>query len=408
MKRLLLLFGVLAFSFFALFHASHAQGFSLPPSPPSPPIPGQPPLPNIPVCGLELPGFARCHARVTADSHGKPKAYVVPPGYGPAQFLTAYGLSGTTSIKKTIAIVDAYNDPYALSDLNTYSSTFGIPTMKSCPVSTGTPASPCFQKVNQYGGTSYPRTNSGWALEISLDVQTAHAICQNCNILLVEASSASYSNLMASVDRARLMGANVISNSYGSSEFSGETAYDSHFNYLGIAFTFSSGDSGYGAGYPAASRYVTAVGGTSLYINSDNSYNSESAWSGAGSGCSTYEAKPSFQTDNLCANRTVADVSADADPNTGAAVYDSVPYYGYVGWFQVGGTSLSSPLIAGVYALAGTYGNSLPYSQFNYATNLHDVTSGANGSCGGTYLCTALSGYDGPTGLGTPNGTGAF
>ncbi len=367
---------------------------------------------HIPVCpGPTQEGNARCHSRVIVDQNGTPKASTLPSGFGPAQFLGAYNLSGTTSANTTIAIVDAYNNPNIFSDLNTYSSTFNIPQMKSCPVSSGTVASPCFQKTDQRGGTAYPRTDSGWALEIALDVQTAHAICQNCNILLVEADSNSYTNLMTAVDRARTMDAAVISNSYGSSEFSGQTSYDSHFNYPGTVFTFSSGDNGFGATYPASSRYVTAVGGTTLNL-SGTSYVSESAWSGSGSGCSSYEGKPSFQTDSGCSKRTVADVSADADPNTGAAVYDTVKYLGKSGWFKVGGTSLASPIIAATYALAsgvssGTQANSVPYSLGN-STNLHDVLTGSNGSCGGSYLCTGMVGYDGPTGLGSPNGNSAF
>lgn len=371
---------------------------------------------HAPVCVRGADDSAvNCYARVIVDNDGSPKASSLPSGYGPAQFRGAYNLSGVTSSNQTIAIVDAYNHPNILSDLNYYSATFGIPGLTSCAVARGTPAAPCFQKVDQNGGTKYPVTNSGWALEIALDVEAAHAVCQNCNILLVEAKSNSYSDLMAAVDRARMMGANVISNSYGSNEFSGENAYDSHFNYPGIAFTFSSGDSGYGTSYPAASPYVTAVGGTTLNL-SGNSYLSEAAWSGAGSGCSLYESQPSFQTSlglSGCSKRMIADVSADADPNTGAAVYDTVSYYGRRGWFQVGGTSLSSPLIAGVYALngsvgSGILGNSLPYANVSYLTNLHDVTIGSNGTCGYPYLCSAVTGYDGPTGLGTPKGPGAF
>ncbi|MBI3624475.1 S8 family serine peptidase, partial [Candidatus Saccharibacteria bacterium] len=269
-----------------------------------------------------------------------------------------------------------------------------------------------FTKVNQRGGTSYPATNSGWALEIALDVETAHQTCQNCKLILVEADSSSYTNLMTAVDEARTLGATVISNSYGSGEFSGETSFDSYFNHPGVVFTFSSGDSGYGATYPAASPYVTAVGGTSLYLNANNSWLGESVWNGAGSGCSAYESKPGFQSDSGCVKRTIADVSADADPYTGAAVYDSIRYQGRLGWFQVGGTSLASPLIAGIYGLAGgvsqsTQANSVPYSLVNYSTNLHDITTGSNGSCG-TYLCNGVSGYDGPSGLGSPLGFGAF
>lgn len=370
-------------------------------------------LQHVPVCpGPAASESARCHARVVVDHGGKPEVTTAPSGYGPAQFHAAYAGATTATTKQIIAIVDAYDDPNIFSDLNTYSTQFGIPTMKNCTVASATLSSPCFQKVNQRGGTSMPKADAGWSLEIALDVETAHAMCQNCSVLLVEADSNSYANLMAAVDRAAAMGATVISNSYGSSEFSGETSYDSHLNHPGVAITVSSGDSGYGAEYPAASRYVTAVGGTKLLLNTDGTYDSESAWTGAGSGCSTYESKPSWQHDATCAKRTIADVSADADPSTGAAVYDSVHYQGKAGWFRVGGTSLASPLIAGVYALAGnsastTYPSSMPYGAL-VASYLHDILSGSNGSCGISYLCTASSDYDGPTGLGTPKGLGAF
>ena len=330
----------------------------------------------------------------------------IPSGYGPTQFQTAYQLPSTSAgVGQTIAIVDAYDDPAAEKDLGVYSSQFGLP---ACTTANG-----CFEKVNQTGGSHYPRSNSGWALEISLDVQVAHAVCPNCNILLVEASSNSFANLLAAEDYA-VAHANVVSNSWGGSEFSSETSYDSHFNHTGVPITVSSGDAGYGVEYPASSRYVTAVGGTTLNLNTNNSRLSETAWGGSGSGCSAYESKPSWQLDTGCAKRTVADVSADADPSTGAAVYDSVGYNGQKGWFKVGGTSLSSPLIAAVYALAGngastTFGSS-PYA---HASGLFDVQSGSNGSCGSItsstyYLCTAVSGYDGPTGLGTPVGDGAY
>lgn len=365
-------------------------------------------LNHIPVCPSGPKSEdVRCHARLVIDEHGKPKTSTGPSGYGPAQFHGAYGLPTTASGTPTIAIVDAYDDPTVEEDLATYSAQFGLPT---CNKSNG-----CLRVINQDGGTTLPSVNGGWALEISLDVQTAHAICQNCNILLVEANSNSYSDLMTAVDRARIEGAKIISNSYGSGEFLGETSFDSHFNWPGIVFTFSSGDNGYGTSYPAASKYVTSVGGTSLYLNADNSYNSESAWSGSGSGCSRYEGKPGWQQDTGCFMRTIADVSADADPNTGAAVFDSTPYNGQTGWFQVGGTSLSSPIIAGVYALSGgigpnVVGAAVPYTQIVYGTNIHDVTVGKNGICrrSSKYLCTAGTGYDGPTGLGTPNGVGAF
>lgn len=363
--------------------------------------------PHQAVCGKQHDEF-NCHARVITDDQGKPAVTNSPFGYGPVQFRNAYGVSGSVTAPQTIAIVDAYDDPNILADLNSYSSALGIPGLSSCPASSGTPTHPCFQKVNQNGLSNYPQKNAGWSLEMSLDVETAHAMCQNCNILLVEANSASYSNLMSAVDQAVTMGAKVVSNSYGSNEFSSETTFDSHFNKPGIAFTFSSGDSGYGASYPAASQYVTAVGGTTLNLNNNN-YVSESVWNGAGSGCSVYESKPGFQHDTGCAKRMISDVSADANPNTGAAVYDTTPYQGQRGWFQVGGTSLASPIIAATYIYGGIAGssmaNSLPYAN---SGALHDVTSGSNGTCSIPYLCNGVSGYDGPSGLGSPNGSAAF
>jgi subtilase family serine protease len=355
------------------------------------------------VCpGPAARGTGRCHARVITDRNGNPDATTSPTGYGPVQFRTAYGLPSSASKVQTIGIVDAYNDSNIESDLGVYSSHYGLP---KCTTANG-----CFKKVNQTGGTSYPQTNAGWALEISLDVEIAHAICPNCKILLVEAASNSFANLIAAEDYARTH-ANIVSNSWGGGEFSSETtsSYDGHFNHVGIPITFSSGDGGYGVQYPASSHYVTAVGGTTLNLNTNNTRKSETVWSGAGSGCSAYEAKPTWQKDTGCIRRTVADVSADANPNTGASVYDTVKYQGVSGWFKVGGTSLSSPLIAAVYALAGngtsTVDGSYPYS---HRTGVFDATSGSNGTCGGSYLCTGKTGYDGPSGLGTPKGTSGF
>lgn len=351
----------------------------------------------IRVCGAASVGFARCNAlRISPNASS-------PSGYNPADLQSAYNLpSSTAGSGQTVAIVDAYDDPNAASDLSVYRSQFGLP---ACTTANG-----CFKKVNQQGGTSYPRANGGWAQEISLDLDMVSAICPNCHILLVEASSSSLTNLGTAVNRAAAMGANEISNSYGGSESSNDPSYDStYYNHPGIAITVSSGDSGYGVQYPAASQYVTAVGGTTLNRASNTRGWSETAWSGAGSGCSAYDSKPSWQTDSGCSKRTVADVSAVADPNTGVSVYDSYAYQGQSGWLVFGGTSVASPIIASVYALAGnastvTYG-SYPYSHTN---GLNDVTSGSNGSCGGSYLCTAGAGYDGPTGLGTPNGTGGL
>ncbi|MBI3648962.1 MAG: peptidase S8 [Actinobacteria bacterium] len=364
------------------------------------------------VCPSPLKGRARCHSLLVTDGRGNPLATTLPGGYGPAQFHGAYALPATTSASssQTIAIVDAFDDPTVKKDLDTYDSTFGLSPFPSC---SSTITTSCFQKVNQDGVSgSFPRKDQGWALEISLDVQIAHAICQDCKILLVEATSNSFANLGAAVNTAAKLGANVISNSYGGSDSSPMSAY----KHPGIAITASSGDGGYGVESPASFNTVVAVGGTTLNINADNSYKSETVWSGSGSGCSTLNTAKSWQTSTSTWGQTgcgtergVADVAADADPATGAAVYDSTRYHGITGWFQVGGTSLSSPLIAAVYALAGNAGSasypaSIPYAN---TASLHDVTSGSNGSCS-TIMCKGVTGYDGPTGVGTPKGTGGF
>jgi subtilase family serine protease len=355
--------------------------------------------PNKHVCGAVADGIARCHARVVTDAGGAPAATATPNGFGPADLQAAYALpSASAGAGQVIGIVDAYDHPNAAADLATYRSTYGLPPC--------TTASGCFRKVAQSGTGKLPKTNGGWAQEISLDLDMASATCPGCRILLVEASSASFTDLAAAEDTAARMGATVISNSYGGSEFSGETSstYEGHFNHPGVPITVSSGDSGYGVQFPASSRFVTAVGGTSL-TRSAGAF-SETAWSGAGSGCSAYVPKPSWQTDSGCPRRAVADVSAVADPNTGVAVYDSFRYQGASGWMVFGGTSVSAPIVAGAYALAGAgVGPGTPYA---HTSALHDVTSGSNGACSVAYLCTAGPGFDGPTGLGTPDGVAAF
>jgi subtilase family serine protease len=344
-------------------------------------------------------GEARCHAQVQVDDVTKKAfAFATPAGYGPADLKAAYAIPSATTAP-TVAIVDAYDDPRAESDLGTYRSTFGLP---ACTTRNG-----CFRKINQSGGTRSPKGDTGWAEEISLDLDMVSAICPNCHILLVEANSNSFNDLAAAVDYAatRVPGVVAISNSYGGGEWNGEQTFQSHYNHPGKAITASTGDSGYGVEFPAAAASVTAVGGTTL-TRSGGTF-SETAWSGAGSGCSAYIAKPSWQTGTAdCANRSVADVSAIADPNTGVAVYDT---YGTGGWLVFGGTSVASPIIASVYALAGNTASITGGSYaYGHPTSLNDVMSGSNGSCGGTYLCTSGTGYDGPTGLGTPKGTGGF
>ncbi|HEU5367976.1 MAG TPA: S53 family peptidase [Ktedonobacterales bacterium] len=363
-------------------------------------------------CGNASPGFARCFA-IQRVGGTEVQAQAITPnvtsctnpstGYTPCDLQSAYNVVNSTGgVGQTVAIVDAFNDPNAESDLGTYRSRFGLP---SCTTANG-----CFKKVNQSGVQgSYPSNNTGWSEEISLDLDMVSAICPNCHILLVEATTSSLSNLAASVDTAVRLGATEVSNSYGGSESSGETSTDSHYNHPGVAITASSGDSGFIVEYPAASRFVTAVGGTHLVRASNTRGWSETAWSGAGSGCSQFETRPSWQNitniTSVCGRRAVADVSAVADPNTGVDVFDS---FNESGWLVFGGTSVASPIIASIYALAGNAA-SVNYGSFPYShtSSLNDVTSGSNGSCGNR-LCRAGTGWDGPTGLGTPNGTGGF
>ena len=347
------------------------------------------------VCGPVPVGYARCFA-LTVSATAQPFAST-PSGYGPADLQSAYKLPSTTSgANQNVAIVDAFDDPTAESDLAQYRATYGLPPCTS--------ASGCFRKVSQTGSsTLLPPPNPDWDLEISLDLDMVSAVCPNCHILLVEANTNLDTDLYAAEDEAAKLAPNTISDSWGGDESSTETADDANFNHPGIAITASTGDNGYGVSFPAASRFVTAVGGTSLTAGGGSRGWSESAWSGAGSGCSGFEAKPSWQTNAGCAKRTIADVSAVADPNTGVAVL-------FAGvWFTVGGTSVSSPIIASVYALAGNaasvaYG-SYPYS---HTSGLFDVTGGSNGTCSPAYLCSGETGYDGPTGLGTPDGVTGF
>ena len=333
---------------------------------------------------------------------------VARPGYGPSTLVAAYKLDQSRGSGQTVAIVDAFDDPNAEADLAAYRTQYGL---TPCTTAGG-----CFRKVSQTGSaTNLPFPDPGWAAEISLDLDMVSAACPKCHILLVEADDNSLVNLGTAVNRAVTLGAKYVSNSYGGSEDGFEPSYDSsYYHHPGVAITASAGDSSYGASYPATGAYVTAVGGTSL-ISANNARGwSETVWNtapgeGTGSGCSISVAEPPFQT-NLttgCSNRAEADVSAIADPNTGVAVYDS---YQATGWQVYGGTSVASPIIASVYALAGTPGasdspNAYPYS---HPSSLYDVTSGNNGTCLQAVLCTAGTGWDGPTGLGTPHGSGGF
>ncbi|MFE5137337.1 putative Ig domain-containing protein [Streptomyces fagopyri] len=369
-------------------------------------------VPTTHLCGAPTPGHAACFAQRRTDIKQKLAAAVTSDaaaavsGLSPANLHSAYGLPSTGGSGLTVAVVDAYNDPNAESDLATYRSQFGL---SAC-----TKANGCFKQVSQTGSTtSLPTNDSGWAGEEALDIDMVSAVCPNCNIILVEATSPTDANLGTAENEAVALGAKFVSNSWGGSESSSQTGEDtSYFKHPGVAITVSSGDEAYGAEYPATSQYVTAVGGTALSTSSGTRGWTESVWKtssteGTGSGCSAYDPKPAWQTDTGCAKRMEADVSAVADPATGVAVYDT---YGGSGWAVYGGTSASAPIIAGVYALAGTPGSAdypakYPYS---HTSSLYDVTSGNNGSCSTSYFCTATTGYDGPTGWGTPHGTAAF
>jgi subtilase family serine protease len=354
-------------------------------------------------------GHAACLVLIRTDIASQPDPLTSSPaGYGPDELRDAYNLtqaSAQDGSAETVAVVDAYDDPRADLDLAVYRAHYGLPP---CTTANG-----CFRKVNQSGKQgNYPPADPFWAVEESLDVDMVSAICPRCHILLVEANSAAFfpPDLPASVNEAVALGAKFVSNSYGGPEGSSETSLDHYYDHPGVAVTVSSGDGGYGVAWPAASRFVTAVGGTSLLPAQNSRGWAEIAWSFGGSGCSFYEAKPAWQQDGGCANRTVADVSADSDPDAGGvAIFDKA----FGGWLEVGGTSVASPLIASVYALAGTpragtYPASYPYTN---SGQLFDIVAGTNSFTGcspASYLCTAEPGYDGPTGLGTPDGPGAF
>jgi len=349
-------------------------------------------------------GYVACDARVVTDANLHPLATTTyQSGYNPAKLRTAYGLN--TDATTIVAIIDAYANPAATvaADLAAYRTRFGLGTAD-------------LTQVNQSGvAITTVSPNAGWGQEEMLDLEMVSAICKSCKLVYVGANSASFTDLAAAVDTAAGMGATVISNSYGGKEFLGETTIATHFDKTGVAITVSSGDSGFGVEAPAAFNTVTAVGGTTLNLDVSNNRVSETVWSGAGSGCSAYISKPSWQNDQaVCTRRTVADVAAVADPATGVAVYDSYGSTGGANWMVFGGTSVAAPIIGAVYALSGSTAGVPAQLAYTNAGSLFDVTSGSNGRCVrgkntvGAYLCTGVFGYDGPTGNGTPIGTGAF
>ena len=378
------------------------------------------------VCQAGPAETVRCNAQVVTDASGQPLATVsYASGYAPADLSSAYkyplatGPSWTWN-NQTVAIVDAYRNPNAAADLAAYRSQFGLPP---CAVASG-----CFTEVNQSGAAApLPAGNTSWGQEISLDLDMVSAVCPMCRILIVDGNSAGLTDLGEAVNTAASLGANAISNSYGTNgEFSAEASYgDSYYNnHPGIAITASAGDAGYGVEFPAVSRNVVAVGGTSLSQASNARGWTETVWSGTGSGCSAYIAQQSWQASVLsaqdkaaCSHRIVGDVAAVADPNTGVAVYDSYGSSGGANWYVFGGTSVASPIVASVFAAADAASGtaSVPTSYvYAHAGSLNDVSSGSNGRCTSrrstatAFLCTARAGYDGPTGMGTPSGLGAF
>jgi subtilase family serine protease len=346
------------------------------------------------------PGYATCDMWIRTDVPRTQGEHPFVNGYGPPDLQAAYNLPSAKNGKgQTVAIVDAYDNPNAESDLAVYRSYFKLP---ACTTKNG-----CFTKVSQSGSTTkFPKPNAGWAGEMSLDLDMVSAVCPNCKIIVVEATSNRLISLAKSVDRAVLLGANVVTNSYGGA---GGGSSNSHFDHPGTVITASSGDGGHGPQSPCDYATVVCVGGTTLIKGGSGRGWTETAWPGAGSGCARLVAKPKWQTDKGCAYRSESDVSSVASPYPGVAFYDTYPSGG---WGTTGGTSASSPAIAAVFALAGNA------SKQNYAAGLwanggspgfYDITSGSNGDCKqNQYICTAGPGYDGPTGWGTPNGVSAF
>jgi len=438
------------------------------------------------LCSTPAPGHAGClglrlvakaplsvpHARALARAgHGSssapspsapsPAVEVEQPIEGsltPSNLLTGYSLSGAPppGSTQTIGIVDAYDDPTAEADLERFDSQFKLP---ACTAREG-----CFRKVNQEGNEApLPLAEGGWAQEIATDVEMAHGVCPTCHILLVEAESNSDTDLFAAENTAARLGASEISNSWGGEE---EPPDSQAFNHPGIVITASSGDNGYlnwlggpeSTDYPASSPHVVAVGGTRLTLSGvGKTWERETVWNdggelagvkeGAGAGgggCSALFTAPPWQQSvsdwpsvGCGTQRGVADVSADADPYTGVAVYDSTENpEGDKGWGVIGGTSVASPIIAAVFALAGgAHGVEYPArtlyeNEIKDSASLHDVVAGSNGECSqpfdestgssgcstaeeaegchGHAICLAGPGYDGPSGVGTPDGIGAF
>lgn len=353
--------------------------------------------------------FMRPHYLIKAGA--APSAQSGPPSgaFSPVRMRHAYGFDQISNqgAGQVIGIVDAYDDPNAEADLGVFDAQFGLP---ACTTGNG-----CFRKV--YSGAK-PVVNSNWAVEIALDVEWAHAIAPRATIVLVETPSNSFSALLSGVDVAVRNGASAVSMSWTVGEFSSESSYDNHFATSGVTFLAASGDAGTGVAYPAASPDVVGVGGTSLHADANGNYQSETGWTGSGGGQSRYEREPLFQAQFAISNdsrgyRGAPDVSYDGDPSTGVAIYDSVPIGSYSGWYQVGGTSAGTPQWAALIAIVNSMRasarkahlssadtNLYAIAKSSMAADFHSVTTGTNGTCGA--LCTASTGYDYVTGLGSP------
>ena len=328
---------------------------------------------------LSTPGQVDCTVAINLNiaPNGDPTTPAsLLPGLHPTDLQSAYVLPSSRA-GTTVAVIDAYDDPVAEDDLAVYRTAFGLP---SCTTSNG-----CFQKVNQNGQTgSFPAVNQQWSQEISVDLDMVSAVCPNCKLLLVEANTPTITDLGTAIDTAVSLGAKAVSNSYYAQEFKGERNDDVYFKHSGVAITVSAGDQPY-AYYPAASPFVTAVGGTS-YSNSGGT-RTEAPWGPGGQGCSVFEPKPAWQGTTGCSTRSTVDVSAVADPQTGVTMYDSTSG----GWLVAGGTSVGAPIIAGVYALSGNPRG--PAYSYGHTAGFFDLNT---------------PGYDLPTGLGSPDATRGF
>lgn len=355
-------------------------------------------------CPAPSAGTFQCMALV--DTSVAPSMSTPGGGYGPQQLQSAYHILSAAADSgqgTTVALVEAGGDPSAVSDFNAYRSEYHLPP---CDEATG---AGCLTKADQVGATtSFPAADPAWAVQSSMDADAVAAICPNCRVLLVEADSDSTLDLYAAARYAATK-ARYVSLGFGAPGAGGTAQNDQleNFALLGTAVTAAAGDSGYGTQAPASSQFVVSVGGTTLTKDASGKRGwQESVWAGTGAGCSPGQIKPSWQTDTGCPRRTQNDVAADANPKTGIAFFDSAAG----GWREGGGTNVSSAIIAAVYALAGdTVAGSDP-ALYPYADpgGLYEVTTGSDGSCSPSYLCTAGDGYNGPAGLGTPDGTAAF